>query len=53
MNAAESPFVAVVDGELFLGLLTEAELASHASLADALRPPARPKPGAARGGQAL
>jgi len=44
MNAAQSPCVAVTDGELFLGLITEAELAQHAGLGRALRPPRSPGP---------
>lgn len=38
MNEALSPVVAVVDGEVFLGLITEAELARQAALAHAFRP---------------
>jgi Zn-dependent protease len=38
MTATGSPFVAVVDRGLFLGLITEAELARQAALAEALGP---------------
>jgi len=42
MNEAGSPYVAVTDGELFLGLITEHELAQHVSMYEALqRPEAR------------
>ncbi|MBS1152585.1 MAG: hypothetical protein H6Q89_4283 [Myxococcaceae bacterium] len=34
MNAAESPYIAVVSGEEFLGLITEQELAQQAAMAD-------------------
>jgi Zn-dependent protease/CBS domain-containing protein len=34
MNAAESPYVAVLDGDRFLGLITEQELAQQAAMAD-------------------
>jgi CBS domain-containing protein len=44
MSEAGSAYVAVVDGGLFLGLLTEAELARHAALGEALRPPPRRSP---------
>jgi Zn-dependent protease/CBS domain-containing protein len=38
MSEANSPFVAVVDQGLFLGLITEADLARQAALLDALGP---------------
>jgi CBS domain-containing protein len=44
MNAAETPYVAVVEGDTFLGLITEAELAQHAALGQAFGPPARRGP---------
>ena len=34
MNAAESPYIAVMAGEEFLGLITEQELAQQAAMAD-------------------
>lgn len=34
MNAAVSPYVAVVDGDAFVGLITEQELAQQAAVAD-------------------
>lgn len=37
MNEALSPYVAVVEGDLFLGLVTEVELAQQAQLVDQLR----------------
>jgi Zn-dependent protease len=44
MNAAGSPYVAVVDGDAFLGLITESELAQHAALGHAFKAPSRPGP---------
>ncbi|MEW6433187.1 MAG: site-2 protease family protein [Myxococcota bacterium] len=37
MQEWNAPYVAVVEGELFLGLITEVELAQQAALVDALR----------------
>jgi Zn-dependent protease/CBS domain-containing protein len=45
MNEALTPYVAVLDGERFLGLLTEHELAQQAALGPTFRPSARPVTG--------
>ncbi len=37
MNAAGSPYVAVVDGDTFVGLITEVELAQQAAVADVFK----------------
>lgn len=39
MNELLSPYVAVVDGDIFLGLITEVELAQQAQLAERMKPP--------------
>ena len=49
MNEAELPYVAVVDNELFLGLVTEMDLAQALGIAENLRPTRSPGPARAPG----
>jgi hypothetical protein len=42
MNEATTPYVAVTEGDLFLGLVTEMDLTQALGVAEQLRPP-RPR----------